>query len=162
MTNQMASLEYRRASTQHASVVGLVIALHDTLIGDLRRAAEAMERNDIQTRCDQLIHGFKVLTQLEAMLDMNNGGKTAVNIRRFYAHVRGRMLAAQFKVQPGILQKQAAIVLEVRQAWQQMEAKNAQPGVVESIAKHGSYQMTTDASDVDLDTDRRSSFSCAG
>jgi len=99
---------------------------------------------------------------LEAMLDMNNGGKTAVNIRRFYAHVRGQMLAAQFKVQPGILQKQAAIVLEVRQAWQQMEAKNAQPGVVESIAKHGSYQMTTDASDVDLDTDRRSSFSCAG
>lgn len=162
MTNQMASLEYRRASTQHASVVGLVIALHDTLTGDLKRAAEAMEKNDIQTRCDQLIHGFKVLTQLEAMLDMNNGGKTAVNIRRFYAHVRGQMLSAQFKLQPAILHKQAAIVLEVRQAWQLMEAKNAQPGVVESIAKHGSYQMTADASDADLDTDRRTSFSCAG
>jgi flagellar protein FliS len=160
MTNQMASLEYRRASTQHASVVGLVIALHDTLIGDLKRAADAMERNDIQTRCDQLIHGFKVLTQLEAMLDMNNGGKTAVNIRRFYAHIRGQMLSAQFKLSAAILHKQAAIVLEVRQAWQQMEAKNAQPGIVERIDKRG-YQGGQLADEDTPDSEPRTSFSCA-
>jgi flagellar protein FliS len=122
MTNQMASLEYRRAATQQASVVGLVIALHDTLIGDLRRAAEAMEKNDIETRCGQLIHGFKVLQQLEAMLDMENGGETAVNVRRFYTHVRGQMLAAQFKLSPELLHDQIRVVLEVRQAWQTLDS----------------------------------------
>ncbi len=122
ITHQTASLEYRRAATQQASVTGLVIALHDTLIGDLRRAAEAMEKNDIQARCDQLIHGFRVLQQLEAMLDMENGGETAINARRFYTHVRGQMLAAQFNLSAKTLHDQIRIVFEVRQAWQQLDS----------------------------------------
>lgn len=126
MTNQTASLEYRRAATQHASVVGLVIALHDTLVGDIRRAAEALERNDIQARCDQLIHGFKILQQLESMLDMENGGQAALNIQRFYAHVRGQLLLAQFKLSSAILYKQIEIVLDVRSAWQQVDSAAAQ------------------------------------
>jgi flagellar protein FliS len=126
MTNQTASLEYRRAATQHASVVGLVIALHDTLVGDIRRAAEALERNDIQGRCDQLIHGFKILQQLESMLDMENGGPAALNIQRFYAHVRGQLLLAQFQLSPAILYKQIEIVLDVRGAWQQVDSAAAQ------------------------------------
>ena len=122
MKNYTASLDYRRAATQQASVVGLVIALHDTLMGNLRRAAEAMNRGDIQGRCDELVHGFKVLQQLESMLDMTNGGETAVKIQRFYAHVRGQVLMAQFKLSPEMLHKQIEIVLEVREAWQQLDS----------------------------------------
>ncbi len=133
MTNATASLEYRRALTQHASTVGLVIALHDTLLGNLRRAAEAIERKDIQTRCDELTHGFKVLTQLEAMLDMKNGGVAAIKIDAFYKHVRSQMLAAQFKQSAEVLRVQMRIVLEVREAWQIVDeryaAKPAQPQV---------------------------------
>ena len=120
MMNHSASLEYRKAATQQASVVGLVIALHDTLMGDLRRAAEAMDRNDIPTRCEQLIHGFKVLTQLEAML--NREAAASKNIGRFYAHLRSQMLTAQFKLDPAILRKQVQIVMEVRQAWEQVDS----------------------------------------
>jgi flagellar protein FliS len=156
MTNHTASLEYRRAATQQASVVGLVIALHDTLIGDLKRAADAMDREDISTRCEQLIHGFKVLTQLDAMLDMNSGGEAAVNIRRFYKHVRSQMLNAQFKLDPTILRDQVRVVLEVRQAWQQvdsapMEARRSHyhtAGDVLQPAEHGHSTVA--------------SFSCSG
>ncbi len=121
MKNQFASLEYRRAATQHASVVGLVIALHDTLTGNLRRAAEAMDQGDIQRRCDELVHALKVLQQLESMLDMENGGTTAVQIQRFYTHVRQQILMAQFKLSSAILYKQIEVVLEVREAWQQLD-----------------------------------------
>jgi flagellar protein FliS len=122
MNNHIASLQYRRAATQQASPVGLVIALYDTLVGDLRRAADAIDRNDIQARCDQLIHGFKVLQQLDSMLDMENGGETALKVRRFYAHVRGQLLLAQFKLSSEILRKQIAIILDVRGAWQQLDS----------------------------------------
>ena len=159
MNNQSALLDYRRASTQHASVVGLVIALHDTLVGDLRRAADAMDRGDIPTRCEQLVHGFKVLTQLEAMLDMTNGGETALRIGRFYKHVRGQMLTAQFKLSSETLRTQMKIVVEIRQAWQQVdssyvkvdkaEAGNPPAGTV--LSKHQSSE-----------TEARPSFSCSG
>ncbi len=148
----MASLEYRRAATQQASVVGLVIALHDTLIGNLKRAADAMDRNDIAVRCDELVHGFKVLTQLDAMLDMKNGGEAALNIRRFYMHVRGQMLDAQFKLKPEVLRNQVRIVLEVREAWEQVDGEpNEGRGDTERVGVQSA-----------ADFEMRVSFSCSG
>jgi flagellar protein FliS len=158
MTNFMAALQYRRASTQQASVVGLVIALLDTLIGDLSRAADAMEKNDIPTRCDQLIHGFKVLTQLEAMISMNNGGEAAINLHRFYTHVRGEMLAAQFKLDSAILRTQARIVLEVRETWQQVDSAPVQALHTTSNMMSATPAIMPQMSDVEI----RASFSCSG
>ena len=158
MTNNTASLEYRRAATQQASVVGLVIALHDTLIGDLRRAAEAMEKNDIAGRCEQLVHGFKVLQQLEAMLDMNNGGQTALNIRRFYTHVRGQMLAAQFKLSPEVLHDQIRIVLEIRQAWHQVDSAPIEARTTTISSYTSGQESVSQATQPETQT----SFSCNG
>jgi flagellar secretion chaperone FliS len=158
MTNFMAALQYRRAATQQASVVGLVIALLDTLIGDLTRATDAMDRNDIPTRCDQLIHGFKVLTQLESMLNINNGGEAAINLHRFYRHVRSQMLAAQFKLDPSILRTQIEIVLEVREAWQQVDSAPVQTLHTAANMMSATPAIMPQMSDVEI----RASFSCSG
>ena len=158
MNNQFASLEYRRAATQQASVVGLVIALHDTLIGNLRRAADAMDKDDIPTRCNELIHGFKVLTQLEAMLDMKSGGESAINIRRFYTHVRGQMLAAQFKLSPTVLRDQIRIVLEVRQAWEQVDSGSIEAKGFSATPQPANPMMVQ----ASLEQESRSAFSCSG
>ncbi len=159
MNNHTASLEYRRAATQQASVVGLVMALHDTLIGNLRRAAEAMEKNDIQGRCAELVHGFKVLTQLDAMLDMKNGGEAAVKIRRFYSHVRGQMLTAQFKLSAEILRDQIRIVMEVRQAWEQVDGapRESQPRVGQGPSAPAQMRMQAPH-----EPELRTAFSCTG
>jgi len=157
MANNTASLEYRRAATQQASVVGLVIALHDTLMGDLRRAADAIDRGDIQTRCDQLSHGFTVLQHLDSMLDMKNGGPAARNIRRFYGHVRNQMLAAQFKLSSEILRKQIGIVLEVREAWQVVDSSAADS----RGTKTSEYNAACDAADPAAAPAARLSFSCS-
>lgn len=159
INNKFASLEYRRAATQQASVVGLVVALHDTLMGDLRRAAEAMERNNIQERCNQLIHGFKVLQQLDAMLDMENGGDTAINVRRFYKHVRGQMLNAQFKLAPEVLKDQIRIIFEVRQAWQQIDGS---PTEAYNEKKPTFPQASLQAREPDTQVQTHHSFSCSG
>ncbi len=156
---QTASLTYRRAATQHASVVGLVIALHDTLAGDLRRAADAIERHDIQTRCDQLLHGFKVLQQLEAMLDMQGGGETASKVQYFYNHVRGQMLAAQFKLSATILRDQAKIVVEVREAWQKLDSSAMNGRYMETASMPPAAQMATDFAG---GNEQRLPFSCCG
>jgi flagellar protein FliS len=157
MANQLASLEYRRAATQQASVVGLVIALHDTLMGNLRRAAEAIDKGDIQGRCDQLVHGFKVIQQLEFMVDMENGGETAIKIRRFYAHVRKQMLAAQFKLSSAMLRKQIEIVLEVREAWQQLDSS-----AIEGRSTYAPMQYAARATtEYAFAAEARPSFSCS-
>ena len=66
MTGQKAVLQYKQAAMQQASVVGLVVALHDVLLGNLRRAAKALEDNDIPVRCRELIHGDRKSTRLNS------------------------------------------------------------------------------------------------
>jgi flagellar protein FliS len=157
MTNQTASLEYRRAAIQQASVVGLVIALYDTLMGDIRRAADAIDKGDIQGRCNQLVHAFKVLQQLESMLDMERGGETAVQLKRFYTHVRGQLLLAQFKLSSEILHKQIQIVLEVRETWQQLDSS----ALERRTPARSAYGMNQAATERANPAEARLSFSCS-
>ena len=117
------ALAYRRAATQQASVVGLVIALYDTLHGDLRRAAAAMQQGKIEERSSQLKHGFSVLTQLDTLIDMERGGQTAVNLRKFYGYLRQEMLQAQFRLDPSILERASQRLAGVRAAWQQVDLR---------------------------------------
>ena len=117
------ALAYRRAATQQASIVGLVIALYDTLAGDMQRAIAAMQRNDIEDRCEQLRHGFSVLTQLEILVDMDHGGQAAVNLRKLYRHLRNEMMEAQFTQNPGVLEQAITLLLDVRSAWQEVDLR---------------------------------------
>ena len=70
-------LSYRRSAIEGASSIGLMIALFDTLAGDLRRAAFALRKNDIETRCRELNHATLVLGQLNEWVDLENGGESA-------------------------------------------------------------------------------------
>ncbi len=119
------ALAYRRAAAQQASVVGLVIALYDTLAGDLHRAITAMLANKIEERSLQLKHGFAVLTQLDSLVDMERGGQTAINLRRFYAYARQEMLRAQFACDATLLENVAGLLLEVRGAWQEVDTRSS-------------------------------------
>ena len=159
MTQNTAYLQYRQAATRQASVVGLVIALHDTLIGNLRRAAQAIESNDIQTRCNELVHGFKVLQQLQAMLDLENGGATAASVRRFYTHTRGQMLKAQFTLSAPLLWSQVQGVLEVRQAWHQLDSAPAEAGLSQQRTSHALPNQTGGRYERE---EVRASFACRG
>ncbi len=124
MTPTPPALAYRRAAAQQASVVGLVIALYDTLAGNLRRATLAMHQRDLEQRGEQLKHGFSILTQLTSLLDLEHGGQTALNLQRFYNHIRQEMLRAQFAQDPSVLESAAELVLDIRSAWQEVDSRS--------------------------------------
>lgn len=120
---QMNSLSYRKAAVESASPAGLVILLCDTLVGDIQRAMEAMRSGDIESRCRQMQHAFQVLLQLEVMLDKEKGGQAVQELARFYGFIRAKLLEAQFKQSVEILKSQLALILELRSAWQAVDAK---------------------------------------
>jgi len=124
MKRTQTELAYLRAAVQNASSVGLVIILFDQLIVDLKRAIAAMENRDVETRGAELKHGFLVLAQLQGSLDMENGGEAAVHFSRFYSAVRAGMMEAHIKASPEILVRQIGLLLDVRQAWQQVDRQN--------------------------------------
>jgi flagellar biosynthetic protein FliS len=149
-----ASLVYRRAMTEQASPVGLVIALYDTLVADFQRAIAAMERTDlgaIQERSNQLKHALQILMQLNALLDMRNGGTCAQNLATFYEHLRRRILAAQFEKRAAILEAEIPNILHVRSAWQQIDSRSEAVQADAGMGKEPDAHSPT----------QRPSFSCS-
>lgn len=133
---------YMTAAVENASAAGLVVILFDLLINDLKNAIVAMESGDIEKRTAELKHGFLVLQQLQESVDMENGGEAAVHFSSFYSAIRCRMLEAQLKQSSEILSRQIELLLEVRQAWQQVSTPSPAPPPI-SQAKTNQDEETT-------------------
>ena len=122
-------LAYRRTAAEGASGFGLLIALFDTLAGDLRRAAEAQRRNDIEQRSSEVRHALLVIGHLEGWVACGTGGELAHKLVSFYSQLRCRLLEAQAKQSPEIFDQEMANVLTVREHWQRMDANAVPPGL---------------------------------
>jgi flagellar protein FliS len=122
-------LSYRKSAIEGASSIGLIIALFDTLAGDLRRAAAAIRKSDIEKRCKELDHASLVLGQLESWVDMDKGGDSAQALAQFYGYLRATMMEASVTQSATLLETQIDTVLQVRSAWQKLDnAAQGHPG----------------------------------
>jgi len=116
-------MAYRKTAVGGASGFGLLIALYDTLAGDLRRGAEAERRNNLEDRSRELNHALLVVGFLEDWVTRGSGGKLADHLVVFYKTLRRKMIEAQVKRSASILEQQMDEVLKVRELWQQIEVR---------------------------------------
>jgi flagellar secretion chaperone FliS len=112
---------YRETAAQGASPVRLVICLYEQAIEDLRRALIALEKKDIAERTRALNHAHMVIGQLQGTLDVRRGGEVAANLQRFYTVIRAGLIDAQSKQSAAILEQQIALLVEVHDAWLEVE-----------------------------------------
>lgn len=120
-------LAYRQTAAQGASGFGLLIALYDTLAGNLQRAAEAERANDLDRRGEEVRHALLVLAHLEDWVRRGPGGELADQLVAFYASVRRNMINAQLQRSAVLLEQQMTKVLQIRGYWQQADATATQP-----------------------------------
>ncbi|MGA3048013.1 MAG: flagellar export chaperone FliS [Terracidiphilus sp.] len=116
----MNSMEmaYRKMAVGGASGLGLLIALYDTLAGDLRRAADAERANDIEKRCREANHALLVIAHLEDVLSRGVKGELTQQLAAFYSSLRRKLIEAQAKRSVEILEQQMSQVLKIRAVWQ--------------------------------------------
>ena len=122
-------LAYREAAVAGASPVRLVILLYEQAIEDLRRSLAAQKSGDIEARTREINHAILVLGHLEATLDKEQGGRVAQNLQTFYQQMRAGLTEAQVRQSPALLEKQISLLMEVRDAWQEVERSLLPPSV---------------------------------
>jgi len=131
MNPRQTELGYRRAAVENASSVGLVIMMYDLLVNDLRQAGKAIETGDVDTRSTALKHAFLVLQQLQGSLNWEKGGDAAKRLSDFYTVLRARIWEAHVKKDHQILEEQIRLLIDVRQAWAQVDPASS-PSAVSS------------------------------
>jgi len=112
---------YRLSAGHDASPVKLVIILYEQLIKDLRRASEAMARNDVEGRSREIDHALIVLARLQGTLDEVKGADVSRNLNRFYTLLRASLMAASVRHSPEMLNKQIKNLVQLREAWVEVE-----------------------------------------
>lgn len=118
-------LVYRKAAVEGASGFGLLIALFDTLAGNLRRAAAAQRKNDIETRCREMKHAFTVIGYLENCVRGGPGGELAQKLSALYSTLRRKIMDAQAQQSAEALEQQMETVLKIRGQWQMLDLQSA-------------------------------------
>jgi len=120
-------MAYRKTSVGGASGFGLLIALYDTLAGDLKRAADAERADDLDKRTRELHHALLVVGYLEDWVSKGTGGDLADRLTAFYRTLRRKVIEAQVKRSAAMLEQQMDEVLKIRQIWQGFEQRGAEP-----------------------------------
>ena len=149
MRRDQTELSYRKAAIQNASAVGLVIILYDMLIADVQAVIEAIELQDVEKRAAELKHGFLVLQELQGLLDIDKGGTAAGHLARFYSVIRAQLLEGHAKSSVEIFQRQIELLLDVRQAWEQVNTPkvDATPAVQSTRGQEHSSSGTSGESE---------------
>lgn len=115
------TLSYRETAVGGANPVRLVILLYEQAMEDLRRAVNAQKNADVEGRSRELNHAIQVVGHLQATLDKEQGGKVAEILDRFYEQVRCGLVEAQCKQSVSLIEQQIAYLLEVHEAWCNVE-----------------------------------------
>jgi flagellar protein FliS len=121
------ALTYRQLAVQSATPVGLVVMLYDGAISALQRAIGAIEAHDIEKRCAHLNRALAIIVYLEGVLNFETGGEVAQTLKRLYLHTRTCVLQASLKNSKEMLVPLIQQFSELREAWQQAEAKSPSP-----------------------------------
>ncbi len=110
---------YQDNAVQGAAPIDLVIILYDAAIEDMRRALTAMKKGEIEARTAAVQHALIILQQLQGTLDFERGGSSARQFEQFYNLVRAKLLEAQLRSSPELMQQQTRFMSEVRDCWLQ-------------------------------------------
>jgi flagellar secretion chaperone FliS len=116
-----AKLTYRENAVRGATPLELVVILFDAALDDMRRAASAAKASDIEERAAAVRHAMLVLQQLQGTLDFEKGGQVARQFEQFYNLVRSKLLEAQLRNSPELMQQQIQFMSEVRDCWAEAE-----------------------------------------
>ena len=114
---------YQQSSVQGASPIGLIVALYDTILRDFRRAMDAMNRGNVETRVDELNHALTVIAHLKSILNFEKGADATRRLGNFYEVTRGMIVSVNVDASKEILQKLIEMYGSIRQAWQQAETQ---------------------------------------
>jgi flagellar protein FliS len=114
---------YRESVVRGASPLRLVVLLYEQMVEDLRRAANAIAENQVETRTHAINHALLVLGHLQGQLNREAGGEVAHNLNLFYNVLRQKLQEVHFQPSLDLLQRQIALLLELRDAWTEADRR---------------------------------------
>src|SRR5690348_14179915 len=109
--------QYLRTQVESSTPLELVVLLYDAALRCTLAARDAMARRDIAARRDAISKAMAIVSELQATLDLAEGGAIAADLDRLYTWIIGRLTAAttEQRVQP--IEEARSVLTTLASAW---------------------------------------------
>ncbi len=111
---------YAKTQISTASSVQVVVLLYDGAISSMKLAQEGIVALNFQDKARFLDRALRVVGELSASLNMEEGGVVATNLQRVYEYIQFELTQANLKNEPGRLEGPIKCMSEIREAWQEL------------------------------------------
>ena len=126
MNAMTAMRQYQSVNTQaqaiEASPHRLIQMLMEGGLTRLAQARGAMERNQTALKGELVSKAIAIVGGLRQALNLEQGGELAVNLDNLYAYMTTRLMEANLKNDPAILEEVADLLREVKTGWDAIAA----------------------------------------
>jgi flagellar protein FliS len=97
----------------------LILMLYQGALLSIASAKNQMLRKEIPAKGKSISQAISIINDgLKASLDLNVGGQLALNLSDLYSYMIQRLLQANMKNDPEILEEVSTLLLELRGAWE--------------------------------------------
>ena len=126
----MGAQAYATTQISTASSVQVVVLLYDGAISSMKLAQEGIVRLNFHDKARFLDRALRVVGELSASLNMEDGGVVAKDLRRLYEYIQFELTQANLKNEPGHLEGPIRCMTVIREAWQELAIQGATPQAV--------------------------------
>jgi len=95
----------------------LIVMLYDGAIKFLKLAIRELEAQDYAAKGQYINRAQDIISELNAVLDMEAGGEIAQNLRKLYLFMNRRLSEANAKRDPQMVQEIIGLMEELNQSW---------------------------------------------
>jgi flagellar secretion chaperone FliS len=121
---------YANAQIQTASSVQVIVLLYDGAISSMKLAQEGMSTSNYLDKARFLDRALRVIGELSATLNMEEGGSIAKDLRRMYEYILFELTQANLRNEPRRLEGPIRCLSVMREAWQDLAIQGTKPQVV--------------------------------
>lgn len=115
--------EYRKQAVNGSSPLQLIIMMYDGALKFMEAGKHAIAHHDLSRQNDQLQRAQKVVLELMACLDQEEGGEVAVNLLRLYTYVVNELVKANCEDNAEAVDRCIKIFSDLREGWVTIEAQ---------------------------------------
>jgi flagellar protein FliS len=122
LTASAAADQYLRTQVRASTPLERTVLLYAAALRFTATARDAMARRDIPARRTALSKALAVVDELQATLNMTDGGVIAEELDRLYGWIRSRLLDAIAQQKPQPIDEARRILETLHDAWQTIAA----------------------------------------
>ncbi len=116
---------YATTQISTASSVQVVVLLYDGAISSMKLAQEGIISQNFHDKARFIDRALRVLGELSASLNMEEGGSIAKDLHRVYEYIQYEVTQANLKNEPSRLEAPIRCMSVIREAWQELVLQGA-------------------------------------